>query len=586
MKRLYIIFLLLFIVGCGRPDPQDTELSDGQTRPTIPAEWLTKPPTPVIISTALAIPQSSVPNPADTPTLRPGSQEPTATAEQDLSTLLSPSPTSEPFIAPTAVLNKQLTISAAPGVPAQLRDSARHLTETLPNDFQWLEPDQESADITFQLGNDNPIALWTYVVAAPFATIKDEISLEEVLALWSGDSTEDETLVVAQDTAVALSNIWGPPAAEVTQVSAENLRDTLWDKRPSLTIIPFEELAPDLKALRLDGHSLLDPTSALEDYPLVFSVGVSGEEQAIADFLPFWQLPTSNRDPARMTRVAMTGVTALVRATASQMETDGILTAGVDVAPILRAADITHISNEVSFAEDCPEPNPVGGTVFCSKDEYFALLEDLGTDVVELTGNHVNDWGPEAVHHTLEMYEEANIQFFGGGRDLEESAKPAIFQHNRNRIAFVGCNPVGPNYAWAGASSPGSQPCGPEFLEQIESLSAQGVTVIATQQYYEFYHYPPTSQQQEDFKELVDAGAAAVSGSQGHHAQGFEFYDGAFIHFGLGNLFFDQMDMTGTRQSFVDIYTIYDGRLINVELWTGLIEDFFQPRLMTAAERE
>jgi poly-gamma-glutamate synthesis protein (capsule biosynthesis protein) len=44
--------------------------------------------------------------------------------------------------------------------------------------------------------------------------------------------------------------------------------------------------------------------------------------------------------------------------------------------------------------------------------------------------------------------------------------------------------------------------------------------------------------------------------------------------------------MLGTRQTFVDTYTIYDGRLLNVELWTGLIEDFFKPRLMTAEERE
>ena len=46
------------------------------------------------------------------------------------------------------------------------------------------------------------------------------------------------------------------------------------------------------------------------------------------------------------------------------------------------------------------------------------------------------------------------------------------------------------------------------------------------------------------------------------------------------------MDMMGTRQSFVDTYTIYGGRLLNVELWTGLIEDFSQPRLMTTDERE
>ena len=108
---------------------------------------------------------------------------------------------------------------------------------------------------------------------------------------------------------------------------------------------------------------------------------------------------------------------------------------------------------------------------------------------------------------------------------------------------------------------------------------------MATLQYQEFYHYPATEQQVIDFRAVAEAGAAAVSGSQGHHAQGFDFHDGAFIHFGLGNLFFDQMDMLGTRQSFIDTYVIYDGRIIGVELFTSLIENYCCPREMSAEER-
>ena len=45
------------------------------------------------------------------------------------------------------------------------------------------------------------------------------------------------------------------------------------------------------------------------------------------------------------------------------------------------------------------------------------------------------------------------------------------------------------------------------------------------------------------------------------------------------------MDMLGTRQSFIDLYTIYDGKLLNVELVTSLIENYCCPRLMSAEER-
>jgi len=69
-----------------------------------------------------------------------------------------------------------------------------------------------------------------------------------------------------------------------------------------------------------------------------------------------------------------------------------------------------------------------------------------------------------------------------------------------------------------------------------------------------------------------------------------EFYGDAFIHYGLGNMFFDQMGdqdwmPRGIRREFFDRYVIYDGRLISVELITAMLEDYSRPRLMTEQER-
>ena len=89
---------------------------------------------------------------------------------------------------------------------------------------------------------------------------------------------------------------------------------------------------------------------------------------------------------------------------------------------------------------------------------------------------------------------------------------------------------------------------------------------------------------------LADLGADVVIGSQAHRPQTFEFYraaDGheAFIHYGLGNLFFDQTSW-GKVRFFMDQLFIYDGRLLTVDLFTGLIEDRGRPRPMTAEESE
>ncbi len=183
------------------------------------------------------------------------------------------------------------------------------------------------------------------------------------------------------------------------------------------------------------------------------------------------------------------------------------------------------------------------------------------------------------------MYAAAGMQWFGGGRDLADAGRPAVFDHNGNRIAFVGCNPVGPANDWALVDAAGSRPCGGDLPAQIAQLRAEGYIVLSTLQYVEHYVYYAPPDQIAAFSELAAAGANAVSGSQAHHAQGFAFENGTFIHYGPGNLFFDQMDMIGTRQTFVDTYVVYDNRLIGVELWTGLIESWARPRLMTPEER-
>jgi poly-gamma-glutamate synthesis protein (capsule biosynthesis protein) len=84
---------------------------------------------------------------------------------------------------------------------------------------------------------------------------------------------------------------------------------------------------------------------------------------------------------------------------------------------------------------------------------------------------------------------------------------------------------------------------------------------------------------------LSEAGAVIVSGSQAHQPQGFAFQDGEFIHYGLGNLWFDQMWSLETRQEFLDRHVFYDGRHISTELLTAILEDYSRPRPMTPEER-
>jgi poly-gamma-glutamate synthesis protein (capsule biosynthesis protein) len=127
--------------------------------------------------------------------------------------------------------------------------------------------------------------------------------------------------------------------------------------------------------------------------------------------------------------------------------------------------------------------------------------------------------------------------------------------------------------------------------DELQKMKAIGAVTIATLQYEEQplgdFSYDTAPIQMTDFRYLADAGAAIVSGSQGHQPQGFDLYHGSFIHYGMGNLFFDQAQTPGLRQTFVDRYVIYKSRVLSVELLTGIrdVNNWGQPRPMTEAER-
>jgi len=189
------------------------------------------------------------------------------------------------------------------------------------------------------------------------------------------------------------------------------------------------------------------------------------------------------------------------------------------------------------------------------------------------------------------MYEERSIPYYGGGWNLAQAQTVLTLTHGVHTFGFVGCNPAGPRSDWATEDRPGSAPCNfgalaEQLGPQIRELRERGIIPIVTLQYLENPTYEPTGQQRVDFHALAEAGAALVSGSQAHQPQGFDFHDGTFIHYGLGNLFFDQMQALAYRQEFIDRHVFYDGRHVSTEILTAMLEDYARPRPMTPEERQ
>ena len=527
---------------------------------------------------------TSTPTPAPTPTLT-------------LVPTLTPTPTPippTPTPAPTRVW-------LDPAVPLAVRDP---VTEVLSGGYTARAVSAEAADLIVGLNLPVRLARWVYAVVAPFPTLTDEVQWSDIGRFWAGEPGAlseisadgvTPTLLVSPETIGVLFGLLGTPGVQVPIEIAEpaDLVNKAWAARPhAWAIVPFDALEPRWKALSVDGASVLDKQLDVERYPLTVSIGAAGTgaEALAAAVLKDGRLLT-NRDPEQMTVLLMTGVTALTRNIAYRMEEKGLLYPAENIRDLLRSADLTHISNEVSFTDSCP-PATWGDKsgVFCSAPSYLELLRDVQVDVIELTGNHIKDWGSKPFTETLALYREEGWPYFGGGENLEDALKPVLFTLNENKLGFAGCNWWGPPSVWATEKTPGAAPCYEpaemDYMRRVVTGTVASVDVMVfTFQYLETEEYAPTDQQRMDFRAMVDAGAGIVSGSQSHQPQAIEFYKDGFIHYGLGNLFFDQMYSKGVRQQFADRHIIYKGRHISTELLTFMLEDWSQPRLMTDAER-
>ena len=489
-------------------------------------------------------------------------------------------PTPTVFLPPTEISGGDIWLS--PSLPAAFAETWQD--PDLQERGFYLIDEREAADIEVIPAGEAQLTTWIYALVAPFPTTIDGITWETLQSLWSGPEGL-EPILVSSDTLVMLEPLLGPAGENVLIAPAEKLSELTWQLRPAFAIIPFEALEPRWKVLAIEGQSPIQREFEISAYPLRVMIGIEGPPDAPEILTQLLDIPISNRDADQMTILVMTGVTALTRATAWQMDRRGINFPALKIGYWLQEADLTHISHEVAFTPDCPPPDPAQvGLRFCADPDHIELLELVGTDIIELTGNHVRDYGSDALDYTLGEYRKRGWGTFGGGVDLEAAFEPLLIEHNGNQFAFLGCNQAGPKYAWATEDSPGSTPCETDLLfAQVQQLAASGYQVIFSYQWGE--GSVVLEPQRKAFEAAVNAGALIVNGSQAHQPLGMAFHQDGFLHFGLGNLFFDQMQTIALRSEVIDRHIFYEGRYISTELLTAMLESYAQPRPMTLEER-
>jgi poly-gamma-glutamate capsule biosynthesis protein CapA/YwtB (metallophosphatase superfamily) len=224
--------------------------------------------------------------------------------------------------------------------------------------------------------------------------------------------------------------------------------------------------------------------------------------------------------------LALAGDTMLGRKVAEAIDRDGPDSLFADeVIALTRSADLFVLNLECCISSrGSPWPDPRKPFFFRAPPAAIEVLTRLGVDCVTLANNHALDFDRVALLDTFEHLREADIDWVGAGRTVEEARAPTILERNGLRVGVIGCSDHPSDFA-AGPETPGIAYVdlrrGLDWLpDTIARLEADAVLV--TPHWGPNMNPEPLPYVRRAAAALRDAGATLVAGHSAHVFQGAE----------------------------------------------------------------
>lgn len=404
-----------------------------------------------------------------------------------------------------------------------------------------------------------------------------ELNRDITIDFYRSSSAGSEDLLY--NIYVPVTDFYNP----VSSITASEVTDEL--------LIPIAELNNTVKLLAIDNHYYLEDFTAGAFFDYLKVSGNNSEDVAKVRDLIREILPTfPNKDT--VLSFAQTGVTALSRGMNAKLDAIGGNGGyfATNIGEFLSSFDLTHTSNEASFADNAPSAK--GSMQICARPAMIDTLTAIGLDIVELTGNHNQDCGDNDALSTLQIYRDLGIKTVGGGETAAAAAEPLLISEKGTNITMLGYNLSTGGYTLD--NTPGANFYTQEkAVADIAAAKERGDFIIVDIQYYECSEYASETEdatcdranssagdQIGFFRELIDMGADVVVGTAAHQPQTYELYGDGVIYYGLGNLFFDQIWWPGTTRSLVLAHYFYNGSLLQTRIIPTVYDETMQVELM------
>ncbi len=364
----------------------------------------------------------------------------------------------------------------------------------------------------------------------------------------------------------------------------------------ALGLLPWDEVGPRVKALSVDGRSLLDSEGS-GDYPLapegatvpdpkeLRRVVVGGD--IVLDRGQYYMVIQNGMGIDFPLDGGYAAVTSRVPEQSAYSET-GIIhqftarrtgRAGA-VREYLSSADLTLANFENPVIRDAVyHPD---ATTFTGDLRLMPVLDQAGMDGVTLGNNHILDAGTTGLNETMRHLDDAGIAHAGAGMDLAEARKPMVFDLGGTEVGVLSYLDV-PSYGWAWATqtAPGTAPLLQNVMEEdIKRLRPRVDLILVMPHWGKEYIATPEPQQVDLAHAALDAGADLVIGGHAHWPKGIEVYEGKPIFYGVGNFLLDQSWSEETSTGIFAEITLYGDDVVQVRPVPFIMLDYAQPNFL------
>ena len=418
---------------------------------------------------------------------------------------------------------------------------------------------------------------------------EDDVNTEEL--------SRTEELAVPQELSGTVSALLGRSDGFERFDSAAAVVDHVSRSPGAVGLVPWEAVTPRVKALSVDGKTLLAPDEPPRDYPLSSGdmVGpdpeklrrVVGAGDIVLDRGQSYAVIQQNLGLDFPLDGGYAAVTDRTLVPNPYSESDLVYQFTAErrggagkMREYLSGADLTLANFENPVLEDAvwhPE-----ATTFTGDLRLLPMLEQAGIDGVTLGNNHVMDAGASGLEETLGHLEGAGISHAGAGQDLAAAREPMIFDLGGLKVGVLSYQGV-PSYEWAWAtpSDPGTAPLEEEVMrEDVRNLRPKVDLVIVMPHWGIEYTAPPDPEQIEFAHAAIDEGADIIVGGHAHWPKGIEVYEDKPVFYGTGNFLFDQAWSEETSTGIFAEVILYEDRVLQARPIPFIILDYAQPNFL------